>query len=50
MGLPGMLRGRRVEERAFAEGLGPDPAKRDNTYAGGFVLDGDPLDPFATEQ
>jgi hypothetical protein len=50
MGLPGMLRGRRVEERAFAEGRGPDPATRDNTYAGGFVLDGDPLDPFATEQ
>jgi hypothetical protein len=25
-GLPGLLRGRRVEEAAFAEGRGPDPA------------------------
>jgi hypothetical protein len=50
MGLPGMLHGRRVEERAFAEGRGPDPATRDNVAAGGFILGGDPLDPFATEQ
>ena len=49
-GLPGMLYGRRMEERAFAEGRGPDPATRDNTAGGGFVLDHDPLGPFATEQ
>ncbi len=49
-GLPGMLHGRRLEERAFAEGRGPDPATRDNVAAGGFILGGDPLDPFATEQ
>jgi hypothetical protein len=29
-GLPGLLRGRRVEERAFAEGQGPDPRTVDN--------------------
>jgi hypothetical protein len=49
-GLPGMLHGRRLEERAFAQGRGPDPATRDNVAAGGFILGGDPLDPFATEQ
>jgi hypothetical protein len=49
-GLPGMLHGRRMEERAFAEGRSPDPATRDNTAGGGFVLDDDPLGPFATEQ
>ncbi len=41
-GLPGLLRGRRAEERAFAEGRGPDPATRDNMTAGS-ALDGDPL-------
>jgi hypothetical protein len=41
-GLPGLLRGQRVEERAFAEGRGPDPATRDNT-SGGFVTEADPL-------
>jgi hypothetical protein len=35
---------RRMEERAFAEGRGPDPATRDNVAAGGFVLGGDPLE------
>jgi hypothetical protein len=49
-GLPGMLRGQRVAERAFAEGRGPDPATRDNVAAGGFVLEADPLAPFATAQ
>ena len=49
-GLPGFLHGRRMQERAFAEGRGPDPATRDNTAGGGFVLDSDPLGPFATEQ
>jgi hypothetical protein len=29
-GLPGLLHGRRVEERAFAEGRGPDPTTVDN--------------------
>jgi hypothetical protein len=41
-GLPGLLHGRRMEEFAFAEGRGPDPATRDNTH-GSFVLDEDPL-------
>jgi hypothetical protein len=41
-GLPGLLHGRRMEEAAFAEGRGPDPATRDNLKAG-FVLDEDPL-------
>jgi hypothetical protein len=41
-GLPGLLHGRRVEERAFAEGRGPDPSTRDNT-SGGFVTEADPL-------
>jgi hypothetical protein len=40
--LTGLLHGRRMEERAFAEGRGPDPATRDNMTAGS-VLDGDPL-------
>ena len=40
-GLPGQLLGSRVEERAFAEGRGPDPATRD-TATGGGTLD-DPL-------
>jgi hypothetical protein len=48
--LPGMLHGRRMDERAFAEGRGPDPATSDNTAGGEFVLDEDPLGPFATEQ
>ena len=41
-GLPGLMHGRRVEERAFAEGRGPDPATRD-AMKGGFVFDDDPL-------
>jgi hypothetical protein len=39
--LPGLLWGARIEERAFAEGRGPDPATRDN--AGVFMLRNDPL-------
>ena len=31
--LPGMLRGARMEELAFAEGRGPDPATKDNALA-----------------
>jgi hypothetical protein len=30
-GLPGLLHGRRVEDAAFAQGRGPDPAATDNT-------------------
>jgi hypothetical protein len=30
LGLPGLLHGRRVEERAYAEGRGPDPRTVDN--------------------
>src|SRR5262252_4762468 len=41
-GLPGLLHGRRMEEFAFAEGRGPDPATRDNTH-GSVVLEEDPL-------
>jgi hypothetical protein len=48
--LPGMLHGQRMAEHAFAGGRGPDPAARDNTAGGEFVLDADPLGPFATEQ
>jgi hypothetical protein len=42
--LPGLLRGRRIEERAFAEGRGPDPATRDSVKGlEGTALDQDPL-------
>jgi hypothetical protein len=41
-GLPGLLRGRRMEEQAFAQGRGPDPASSDN-ISGGFLLEADPL-------
>jgi hypothetical protein len=43
-GLPGLLRGRRIEERAFAEGRGPDPATSDNVKGlEGTALAEDPL-------
>jgi len=45
--LPGLLRGARMEELAFAEGRGPDPATRDSATA----IDGfeeDPLRPQLT--
>jgi hypothetical protein len=43
-GLPGLLHGRRVEETAFTEGRGPDPATRNSIGGtGGFILDQDPL-------
>src|SRR6516162_8299787 len=32
-GLPGLLHGRRAEDRAFAEGRGPNPATKDDTAA-----------------
>jgi hypothetical protein len=41
-GLPGIIRGRRMEERAFAEGRGPDPSTRD-AMKDGFILDDEPL-------
>ena len=43
-GLPGLLHGRRVEDLAFAQGRGPDPATMDNTadFASTAVLE-DPL-------
>jgi hypothetical protein len=43
-GLPGLLHGRRVEDAAFAQGRGPDPATTDNTadFAQTQVLE-DPL-------
>ena len=43
-GLPGLLHGRRVEDLAFAQGRGPDPATTDNTadFASTQVLE-DPL-------
>ncbi len=41
-GLPGIIHGRRTEERAFAEGRGPDPATRD-AIKDGFIFDDEPL-------
>jgi hypothetical protein len=40
--LPGLLRGARMEELAFAEGRGPDPATKDNSMA----ITGDEDDPL----
>jgi hypothetical protein len=39
-GLPGIIHGRRMEERAFVEGRGPDPATKDAMKAG-FISDDD---------
>src|SRR5258708_7529286 len=41
-GLPGLLRGTRMEELAFARGRGPDPRTIDSVK-GGFLLQDDPL-------
>jgi hypothetical protein len=41
-GLPGLLHGRRAEERAFAEGRGPDPRTRDS-IGGNLLTQQDPL-------
>ena len=41
-GLPGMLHGRRMEERAFAEQRGPDPATRDSVRDA-VIIEQDPL-------
>jgi hypothetical protein len=42
-GLPGLLRGARMEERAFAEGRGPDPATKDKATAFVGFPEEDPL-------
>jgi len=44
-GLPGLLHGRRVEDAAFAEGRGPDPATKDNV-TGSLTLGEVPVDPL----
>src|SRR5712671_4377101 len=44
-GLPGLLHGRRVEDAAFAQGRGPDPATRDNV-TGALTLGEVPVDPL----
>jgi hypothetical protein len=44
-GLPGLLHGRRVEDAAFAEGRGPDPATKDNV-TGALTLGEVPVDPL----
>ena len=41
-GLPGLLHGRRIEERAFAEGQAPDPRTKD-TIGGVQLILQDPL-------
>jgi hypothetical protein len=41
-GLPGIINGRRNQERAFAQGRGPDPATRD-AMKDGFIFDDEPL-------
>ena len=41
--LPGLLRGARMAEVAFAEGRGPDPATRDTTIGNSGVAE-DPLE------
>jgi len=42
-GLPGLLRGARTEDRAFAEGQGPDPATKDSATAFVGFPEEDPL-------
>jgi hypothetical protein len=42
-GLPGLLRGARMEEQAFAEGRGPDPASKDSATAFVGFPEEDPL-------
>src|SRR5262245_37535826 len=44
-GLPGLLHGRRVEDAAFAQGRGPDPATKDNG-TGSLTLGEVPVDPL----
>ena len=49
-GLAGMHANTRAEERAFAQGRGPDPATRDNASAGGGGGDRPEPDPFQNER
>ena len=42
-GLPGLLRGARMEDRAFAEGRGADPATKDSATAFVGFPEEDPL-------
>jgi hypothetical protein len=44
-GLPGLLHGRRVEDAAFTQGRGPDPATKDNV-TGALTLGEVPVDPL----
>ena len=50
-GMPALLAGARVEERAFARGRGPDPATLCSAgcggFAGGFADSGEEVNPFA---
>ncbi len=46
-GLPGMLAGARAQERAFAEGRGPDPATRDTASDFGAAGGEENADPLA---
>jgi hypothetical protein len=45
-GLPGLLHGRRMEDAAFAEGRGPDPATMDNTNGAALTQAQVPQDPL----
>jgi len=45
-GLPGLLHGRRVEDAAFAQGRGPDPAATDNTDGSRLTQAEVPQDPL----
>jgi hypothetical protein len=50
-GMPALLAGARAEEKAFAEGRGPDPATLCNAgcggFAGGFADAGEETNPLA---
>jgi hypothetical protein len=46
LGLPGLLHGRRVEDAAFAQGRGPDPATIDNTNGARLTQGQVPQDPL----
>jgi hypothetical protein len=46
LGLPGLLHGRRVEDAAFAQGRGPDPATVDNTDGSRLTQGEVPRDPL----
>jgi hypothetical protein len=45
-GLPGLLHGRRIEDAAYAEGRGPDPAITDNTNGAALTQAEAPQDPL----